>query len=445
MQAAAQPRGQPARLPAAQRHPPPAAMAAHQPPKRPQVTHPKGSQGSQAGSQLGKRQRGPSWTEAEIRDLPGLWSEEEVLQVMGSKRQNADPFSWLAEGLAARGHPVRTPDHVRSKVKELRQGYARAWERPADLGPPPSLAPFTGSSGKSWAPGTPPPLRPLLTPQSTSPSRPQRRSSPWRQALHLRGPPRSPPLGHQRRRRRGGSSSSDVGLHITLPSRSSSRASAHPVSPDRGSGPSAAPSEGPESAGKVSVVPESPPGPSLQASPSAEHRPAPGRGRRWTQHHPWTATDPQLLAILRRQLEVSEQHLRVEERRLHLQERVLAWRQEAWGAFMRTFERIADYLAPHATPTTALPAPPAPPTAPPAIAPPSTTEGPSAEGDLGSADTRQPYLPVRPAPSQPWPGLRPRRGSQLPIPSGEPRRDEPRGGEARQFRSAAAARMLMKR
>ncbi|XP_074841555.1 uncharacterized protein LOC142008271 [Carettochelys insculpta] len=317
-------------------------MATRQPPKRPQGTPPKGSQGSQPGSQPWKRQRGPSWMEDEIRDLLGLWSEEEVLQVMGSKRQNADAFAQLAKGLAARGHPARTPDLSGVRLRRYGRVTPGPGMWPADPGPPLPLAPFTGSSGKSWAPSTPPPRRPLLTPRPMSPSRPRRQSPPRRQAPHPRVPPRSPPLG-RRRRRRGESSSSDGGLQIILPSRSSSRASAQRVSPDRGSRPSAAPSEGPESTGEVSVVLDSPPGPSLQASPSAEHQPAPGRGRRQTQHHQRMVTDPQLLATLRRQLEVLE-------RRLQLQEQVLAWRQEAWGAFMCTFERIVDYLAPHAVP-----------------------------------------------------------------------------------------------
>ncbi|XP_074844483.1 uncharacterized protein LOC142010117 [Carettochelys insculpta] len=290
-------------------------------------------------------------------------------------------------------------------------------------GRPPSLAPFTGSSGTSWAPGTPPPLWPRLILRPTSPSRPRRRSPPPRQALHPGVPPRSPPGALEEEE--GESSSSDAGLRIAIPSRSSSRASAPRVSPDHGSGPSAAPSEGPESAGELSVVPDSPLGPSLQASPSVENRPAPRWGRQRTQHHHPMATDPQLLAIHHRQLEVAEQRLRVEERRLQLQERALAWRQEAWGAFMRTFDCITDYLAPHAAPAAAAPALPAPPSgplaAPPAalstVAQPPATEGPSAEGDLGPADTRRPYLPVRPAPSQPRPGLRLRHGSRPPTPS----------------------------
>ncbi|XP_074838852.1 uncharacterized protein LOC142005077 [Carettochelys insculpta] len=136
----------------------------------------------------------------------------------------------------------------------------------------------------------------------------------------------------------GGSSSAESSLQILLlPSRSSSRASAPRGSPDRGSGPT----EGPEeSAGEVSVVPESPPGPSLQGSPSAEDQPAPRRARRRTPRlQPPTATDPHLLAIHRRQLEVAEQHLQ-------LQKQALAWRQEAWGAYMETFNCLVDYLAP---------------------------------------------------------------------------------------------------
>ncbi|XP_074832444.1 uncharacterized protein LOC142001278 isoform X2 [Carettochelys insculpta] len=188
----------------------------------------------------------------------------------------------------------------------------------------------------------------------------------------------------------------------------------------------AAPSERPESAGEASVVLESPPGPSLQASPSAEDRPAPRRARRRTLQHHTAATGPQLLAIHRRQLEVAEQLLRVEQRRLHLQERALAWRQEAWGAYMETFNRLVDYLAPRAAPSAAVPALPAPPTVPPTapliaapstVAPPPATEGRTAKGDLGPAETRRMYLPVRPAPSQPRTGLWPRRGSRLPTPS----------------------------
>ncbi|XP_074863167.1 uncharacterized protein LOC142019792 [Carettochelys insculpta] len=346
---------------------------------------------------------------------------------MGSKRRNADAFARLAEGLAARGHPARTPDHVWSKVKELRQGYAQAWDAASQSGAAPRHLPFyrelrdiPGPRHTSFSPAT-------LDTSAKEPQQALEAESAPEASSAPRGPPQEPTPGapEEEEEEEGESSSSDTGLQMILPSRTSSRASAPQVSPDWGSGPSAASSEGPESAGEASVVLDSPPGPSLQASPSVEDRPAPRRGRRRTQHHHPTATDPQLLALHHRQLEVAEQRLPVEECRLQLQEQVLAWRQEAWGAFMRTFNRIPDYLAPHAVLSAAAPALPAPPAAPPAapaaapsaVTLPPTTEGPSAEGDLGPADTCRPYLPVRPAPSQPQPGLRPRWGSQLPTPS----------------------------
>ncbi|XP_074864018.1 uncharacterized protein LOC142020234 [Carettochelys insculpta] len=402
-------------------------MAAPQPPKRPQGTPSKGSQGSPPSSQAGKRQRGPSCMGAELRDLLRLWSEEEVLQVMGSKRRNAHAFAQLAEGLATRGHPACTPNHVRSKVKELRQGYAWARDVAGRSGAAPVTCPFYRELTDILGPRhTSSPPSTLDTSAEEPQQAPEAQSAPEASPAP-QGPPQEPTPGapEEEEEEEGESSSSDASLRIVLPSRSSSRASASRVSPDRGSGPSAAPSEGPESAGEASAVPDSPPGPSLQANPSAEDRPAPRQGRQQTQHQQPTATDPQLLALHRRQLEVAEQRLRVEECRLQLQEWALAWHQEAWGTYMQTLNCIADSLAPHAAPAAAAPALPALPAAPPAasasapsaVALPPATKGPSAEGDLGPADTCRPCLPVRPAPSQPWPGLRPRRGSRPPTPS----------------------------
>ncbi|XP_074845092.1 uncharacterized protein LOC142010598 [Carettochelys insculpta] len=206
--------------------------------------------------------------EAEIQDLLGLWGEEEVLQVMGSKRRNADAFAQLAEGLAARAHPAHTPDHVRSKVKLLRQGCARAQDTASQSGATPAACPFYRE------------LRAILGPQYTSspPATLDTSGDKPQQALETspapQGPPQEPTPGTPEEEEE--SSSDRGGLQIDLPSRSSSRASARRVSPDRGSGLSAAPSEGPESTGAASVVPDSPPGPSQQASPSAEHGAAPG-------------------------------------------------------------------------------------------------------------------------------------------------------------------------
>ncbi|XP_074862218.1 uncharacterized protein LOC142019356 [Carettochelys insculpta] len=249
----------------------PAAMASQQPPQRPQGTPPKGSQGSQPSqraSQSGKRQRGPSWTEAELRDLLGLWSEEEVLQVMGSKRRNADVFARLADGLAAQGHPARTPDHVRSKVKELRQGYARARDAASRSGAAPVTCPFyrelrdiLGSRHTSSPPAT------LDTSADEAQQTLQPESAPEASPAPRGPPPEAIPGTSRQEEEEGGSSSTESSLQILLlPSQSSSRASDPRGSPDRGSRPT-----GPEeSAGEASVVPESPPGPSLQGSPSAE-------------------------------------------------------------------------------------------------------------------------------------------------------------------------------
>ncbi|XP_074843907.1 uncharacterized protein LOC142009567 [Carettochelys insculpta] len=340
---------------------------------------------------------------------------------MGSKRWNADAFVRLANGLAARGHPARIPDHVRSKVKELRQGYARAQDAASRSGATPVTCPFyrelrdiLGSRHTSSPPAT-------LDTSADEPQQALQTESAPEASPAPQGPPPEAIPGTSRQEEEeeeegGGSSSAESSLQILLPSRSSSRASAPRGSPDRGSGPT-----GPEeSAGEASVVPESPPGPSLQGSPSAEERPAPWRARRQTPRLlPLTATDPQLLAILQ-QLEVSEQHLQ-------LQKRAVAWRQEAWGAYMQTFNRLVDYLAPHAAPadpSPALPAPAAPPpaapavTGPSAVAPPPTRKGQSAEGPLELPETRRPrYLPVQPAPTQPRTRLEARRGSRPGTPS----------------------------
>ncbi|XP_074835262.1 uncharacterized protein LOC142002775 [Carettochelys insculpta] len=341
---------------------------------------------------------------------------------MGSKRRNADAFARLADGLAARGHPARTPDHVRSKVKELRQSYARARDAASRSGAAPVTCPFyrelrdiLDSRHTSSPPAT----------LDTSADEPEQALQPG-SAPEVSPAPRGPPLEaipgtsrqEEEEEEEGGSSSTDSSLQIfLLPSRSSSRASDPRGSPDRGSGPTGLE----ESASEALVVPETPPGPSLQGSPSAEEPPAPRRARRRTLRLlPAAATDPQLLAILRRQLEVSEQHLR-------LQEQALAWHREAWGALLDTVNRLVDYLAPHAVPAApppATPAPAAPPPAAPAIAgpsavaPPPPREGHRAEGPLEPPETRRRrYLPVEPAPTQPRTRLQARRSSRPGTPT----------------------------
>ncbi|XP_074873587.1 uncharacterized protein LOC142025056 [Carettochelys insculpta] len=233
------------------------------PPSAPRGPPARGARAASAARAASGSRAPPGWRPS-CGTLMGLWSEEEVLQVMGSKRRNVDAFAQLAEGLAARGHPARALDHVRSKVKELRQGYARARDAAGRSGATPVTCPFyrklrdiPGPRHTSSPPAT----------LDTSAEEPQQAPEP-ESAPEVSPAPQGPPLeptpgASQQEEEEGDSSSAETGLHIILPSQSSSRASAPRVSPDHGSGPTAAPSEGPESASEASVVPESPPGPSL--------------------------------------------------------------------------------------------------------------------------------------------------------------------------------------
>ncbi|XP_074853273.1 uncharacterized protein LOC142014510 [Carettochelys insculpta] len=135
----------------------------------------------------------------------------------------------LILGLAARGDPARTLDHVWSKLKELRQGYAWAWDAAGRSGAASITCPFYRE------------LRDLLGPRHTSSppatldtsaeepqqapeveSAPEASPAPW-------GPLLEPTPGalEQEEEEEGDSSSTETGLQILLlPSRSSSRASA---------------------------------------------------------------------------------------------------------------------------------------------------------------------------------------------------------------------------
>ncbi|XP_075788868.1 uncharacterized protein LOC142829999 [Pelodiscus sinensis] len=90
----------------------------------------------------GSKRRAPSWSGAEIKSLLELWGEEEALQALKSRRRNADIYGRMAEALAQKGHYPRTQDQVRSKVKELRQGYAKAREESSRSGAAPHYCPY---------------------------------------------------------------------------------------------------------------------------------------------------------------------------------------------------------------------------------------------------------------------------------------------------------------
>ncbi|XP_074861507.1 uncharacterized protein LOC142019050 [Carettochelys insculpta] len=122
---------------------------------------------------------------------------------MGSKRQNADAFARLAEGLAAWGHPARTPDHVCSKVKELRQGYARARDAAGRSGAAPVTCPFYRELRDILGPRhTSSPPATLDTSAEEPQQAPEAESAPEASPAPWGPPPRSPPPGHRRRRRR---------------------------------------------------------------------------------------------------------------------------------------------------------------------------------------------------------------------------------------------------
>ncbi|XP_074853972.1 glutamine amidotransferase-like class 1 domain-containing protein 1 isoform X2 [Carettochelys insculpta] len=88
----------------------------------PSREQPQGSQDPPWGS----KRRAPSFSEAEIQALLDLWAKEESLQDPKTRRRNAEIYSRMASALAQQGHPPRSLEQVRSKVKELRQGWTRA-------------------------------------------------------------------------------------------------------------------------------------------------------------------------------------------------------------------------------------------------------------------------------------------------------------------------------
>ncbi|XP_075772103.1 uncharacterized protein LOC142824234 [Pelodiscus sinensis] len=90
----------------------------------------------------GSKRRAPSWSGPELKTLLELWGEEEALQALKSRRRNADIYGRMAETLAQKGHYPRTQDQVRSKVKELRQGYVKAREDSSRSGAAPHSCPY---------------------------------------------------------------------------------------------------------------------------------------------------------------------------------------------------------------------------------------------------------------------------------------------------------------
>ncbi|XP_075762548.1 uncharacterized protein LOC142819419 [Pelodiscus sinensis] len=90
----------------------------------------------------GSKCQAPSWSGPELKTLLELWGEEAALQALKSRRRNADIYGRMAEALAQKGHYPRTQDQVRSKVKELRQGYVKAREESSHSGAAPYYCPY---------------------------------------------------------------------------------------------------------------------------------------------------------------------------------------------------------------------------------------------------------------------------------------------------------------
>ncbi|XP_075757470.1 uncharacterized protein LOC142818867 [Pelodiscus sinensis] len=107
----------------------------------------------------GSKRRAPSWSGPELKTLLELWGEEEALQALKSRQRNADIYGRMAEALAQKGHYPHTQDQVRSKVKELWQGYVKAREESSRSGAAPYYCPYyseldqiLGGSGEAHTP-----------------------------------------------------------------------------------------------------------------------------------------------------------------------------------------------------------------------------------------------------------------------------------------------------
>ncbi|XP_074859284.1 uncharacterized protein LOC142017864 [Carettochelys insculpta] len=289
----------------------------------------------------------------------------------GTRRRSP---SWLRAWLPRVTLPARlTMSGARSK--SCGRVTPRPGTQPADLGLPPPLAPITGSSGLSWAPGAP--LSPPPATLDTTADEPQPASETGSGLEASSAPPCLQP---------GPStpatewSSEEGELVLDVPSCSSSQVFASWASPEPGSAPSAAPS----------LVPNSPPRPpehQLSGTPPAPVR-VHSRGRHC---HTTITYDPEVAAALRRQVDLMERRFQFEER------------EAAWHRFMATFNRVADTfeeLVAHLPPPDVLR--PALPAIPPAVVPPAAPPTSSSEQEPpGAVDPPRPYLPMLLAPSQP--------------------------------------------
>ncbi|XP_075766367.1 uncharacterized protein LOC142820891 [Pelodiscus sinensis] len=103
-----------------------------QPPDAPQPSP--SSRDQPGGSQepaRGRKRRAPAWSSAEIVDLIQVWGEASNVHNLLTSHRNAAAYGRMAASLAARGHH-RSREHVRCKIKDLRQSYSWACLSGAD-------------------------------------------------------------------------------------------------------------------------------------------------------------------------------------------------------------------------------------------------------------------------------------------------------------------------
>ncbi|XP_075779258.1 uncharacterized protein LOC142827537 [Pelodiscus sinensis] len=102
-------------------------MSAPEPTREPAPPFQEPRQSSQQ-TRRGTKRHAPCWSIAEVKALLDLWGQEGALQEPRSRYRNADIFGRVARALTEQGHPARTLEQVRAKVKELRLAYVRASE-----------------------------------------------------------------------------------------------------------------------------------------------------------------------------------------------------------------------------------------------------------------------------------------------------------------------------
>ncbi|XP_077171247.1 uncharacterized protein LOC143826360 [Paroedura picta] len=97
----------------------------HLPPPFCSATSESNMESSSQASSVPATGRGPTWRDAEIRDLIGIFSEEKIQDAFQSSHRNREVFEQVAIKMRALGHN-RAGLECRSKTKTMRAEYMRA-------------------------------------------------------------------------------------------------------------------------------------------------------------------------------------------------------------------------------------------------------------------------------------------------------------------------------